>query len=131
LTSGELVNQAQRLWSTIFNKSGEQPVFISLDLETPLGLASFIANNANFQKVYIPSSFNMSKILHSLKTQESKVIVCDQELFQLEPPSSKQAEYAELTSSVQRAIVASSKKVSGSSLFRSVEATNIDSFSLQ
>ncbi len=131
MTSGELVNQAQRLWSTIFNKSGEQPVFISLDLETPLGLASFIANNANFQKVYIPSSFNMSKILHSLKTQESKVIVCDQELFQLEPPTSKQAEYAELTSSVQRAIVASSKKVNGSSLFRSVEATNIDPFSLQ
>jgi hypothetical protein len=77
LTSGELVNNAQRLWSNIFSKSGEEPVFISLDLETPLGLASFIANNANFQKVYIPSSFNMSKILHSLKTQDSKVIVCD------------------------------------------------------
>ena len=68
LTSGDLVNHSQRLWSNIFSKSGEQPVFISLDLETPLGLASFIANNANFQKVYIPSSFNMSKILHSLKT---------------------------------------------------------------
>jgi hypothetical protein len=131
LTSGDLVNHSQRLWNTVFNKSGEQPVFISLDLETPLGLASFIANNANFQKVYIPSSFNMSKILHSLKTQESNLIVCDQELFQLEPPSSKQAEYAELTSSVNRVVVASSKKVTGSSLFKSVESTNIDPFSLQ
>jgi hypothetical protein len=131
MTSSELVSQSQRLWSNVFNKSGEHPVFISLDLETPLGLAAFIANNANFQKVYIPSSFNMSKILHSLKTQESKVIVCDQDLFQLEPPAAKQAEYAELTSSVKKAVVASSKKVSGSSLFKGVEATNIDSFTLQ
>ena len=68
LTNGDLVNSSQKLWSSLFSKSGEQPVFISLDLETPLGLASFIANNANFQKVYIPSSFNMCKILHSLKT---------------------------------------------------------------
>jgi hypothetical protein len=62
------VSNAQKLWSSHFSKAGENPVFLSVDLETPLGLASFIANNANFQKVYIPSSFNMSKILTSLKT---------------------------------------------------------------
>lgn len=77
LTSGELVNSAQRLWNEQFSKAGENPVFISLDLETPLGLASFIANNANFNKVYIPATFNMNKILHSLKTQNSHLIVCD------------------------------------------------------
>ena len=43
----------------------------------------------------------------------------------------KQAEYAELTKSVQKIIVASSKRVSGSSLFKSADASNIDPFSLQ
>ena len=54
------MSQAKNLWSNHFSKAGEQPVFISLDLETPLGLASFLANNAHKQKVYIPSSFNMT-----------------------------------------------------------------------
>jgi len=47
-TSGDLVKNANQLWSETFSKSGEKPVFISLNLETPLGLASFLANNANF-----------------------------------------------------------------------------------
>ena len=42
---------------------------MSLNLETPLALASFIANNANLQKVYIPSTFNVNKIVESIKTQ--------------------------------------------------------------
>jgi len=46
-TSGEIVSQAKNLWSNHFSKAGEQPVFISLDLETPLGLTSFLANNAH------------------------------------------------------------------------------------
>lgn len=68
-TNGDLVSSAEKLWHDHFSNAGETPVFISVDLETPLGLASFIANNANFQKVYIPASFSMSKILTSLKTQ--------------------------------------------------------------
>ena len=68
-TNGDFVVKANDLWDTYFNKSGDHPVFISLNLETPLGLASFLANNANQQKVYIPSTFNMTKILTSLKTQ--------------------------------------------------------------
>jgi len=107
-------------------------VFLSVDLETPLGLATFIANNANHQKVYIPASFSMNKILHSLKTQDSQVIVCDQDLFTLEPPANKQAEYAELTQSVKKAVVSTSgKRVTGSSLFKSVDATGVDAYTLQ
>lgn len=129
-TSGDIVNSAQSLWSNHFSQAGEHPVFISLNLETPLGLASFIANNANFQKVYIPATFNMSKILHSLKTQESKVIVCDEELFTLEPPQSKQAELAEQTSSVKKAIVASNKKLTSSPLFSTGDVTSMDPYKL-
>jgi len=47
-TSGDIVTKSQSLWTNHFSKAGENPVFISLNLETPLGLASFIANNANF-----------------------------------------------------------------------------------
>ncbi len=130
-TSGDLVNQARTLWSNHFSKSGEQPVFISLNLETPLGLASFLANNANFKKVYIPSSFNMTKILTSLKTQQSTTIVCDQDLVELEPPASKKAEFAEMTQSVQRIVVASNKKVGASSLFANArDIANIDPYRL-
>jgi hypothetical protein len=131
LTSGELVSSAQSLWNSHFSKAGETPVFISLDLETPLGLASFIANNANFQKVYIPASFNMTSILTSLKTQESKMIACDSDLYTLEPPQAKRAEFAEMTQTVKKVIVASSKKVTGSSLFSSAEVSCVDSFNIQ
>lgn len=47
-TSSDIVHKSQSLWNNHFSKAGENPVFISLNLETPLGLASFIANNANF-----------------------------------------------------------------------------------
>jgi len=43
-----------------------KPVFMSLDLETPLGFTSFLANTSNQRKVFIPSSFNMSTILKSV-----------------------------------------------------------------
>jgi len=75
-TSGDLVQHSRNLWNEHFSK-GETPVFISVNLETPLGLATFLANNANSRKVYIPSSFNMNKILTSLKTQGSTTVVTD------------------------------------------------------
>lgn len=129
-TSSEIVNKAQSLWNNHFSKAGEQPVFISLNLETPLGLASFIANNANFQKVYIPSSFSMSKILHSLKTQDSKVVVCDEELYQLDPPQSKKQEFTALTESVKKIVVASSKNQSSSPLFQANDVSSVDPYKL-
>jgi hypothetical protein len=66
-SSSDLVSQAESLWSSHFSHAGDSPVFMSLDLESPLALASFLSNNANHQKVFIPASYNMSKILASLK----------------------------------------------------------------
>jgi hypothetical protein len=129
-TSGDIVKSAQQLWSNHFSKAGEHPVFISVNLETPLGLASFIANNANCQKVYIPATFNMSKILHSLKTQETRVVVCDEELYTLEPPQNKKAELAEQTTSVKKVVVASNKKVSASPLFSAGDVSSLDPYRL-
>ena len=130
-TSGELAQHAQDLWQNYFSKAEDKPVFISLNLETPLGLTSFIANNANLQKVYIPSTFNMTKILTSLKTQESHMIVCDQELYQLEPPKAREQEFSEMAKSVQRIIVATTKKLGISPLFQAGDVTSVDPYKLQ
>lgn len=86
-TSGDIADKSGSLWDTYFkttsgdkvdNKmfnvevgSGQtcKPVFMSLDLETPLGFACFLANSSNHRKVFIPSTFNMSKILKSINAQ--------------------------------------------------------------
>lgn len=127
------MQEASNLWSAHF-KQGDSatPVFISVDLETPLGLASFLANNAHGRKVYIPSSFNMNRILTSLKTQQSTTIVTDQELVEIEAPASKKAEFAELTQSVTKIVVAGNKRVSASSLFANArDFTTINPYTLQ
>jgi hypothetical protein len=66
LTSGDITD------GKLFNvevSSGqtEKPVFLSVDLETPLGFSSFLANSSNHRKVFVPSTFNMSTILKSVK----------------------------------------------------------------
>ena len=46
-TNGDLVQHASGLWGDHFKDAGEHPVFMSLNLETPLAFAAFLANNAN------------------------------------------------------------------------------------
>jgi len=66
---------------------------MSVDLETPLGFASFVANSSNQRKVFVPCTFNMSKILKSVAAQESHDLVCDQDFFEAELPGPLAAEY--------------------------------------
>lgn len=49
----------------------------------------------------------MSKILKSVKTQESEFLVCDKEFFELVPPKNKVDEYRDLTNSIEKIIVSS------------------------
>ena len=102
-TNGELAQHAQSLWEKHFNThspNDPHPVYMSLNLETPLALASFIANNANLTKVYIPSTYNVNKIIESIKTQGSQTLVCDSDLFTLEPPKERKLEFEQNTHSV-------------------------------
>jgi len=46
-SNGDLVQHATSLWDNHFKDAGEHPVFMSLNLETPLAFATFLANNAN------------------------------------------------------------------------------------
>jgi len=68
---------------------------MSMDMETPLGFSSFLANSSNHRKVFLPSSFNMSKILKSIHSQESVDLVCDSSFFEIELPEASASEYKE------------------------------------
>ena len=50
---------------------------MALDLESPLAMASFLANTANGQKLFIPASTNMTSILKSIERQKSEILICD------------------------------------------------------
>lgn len=101
---------------------------MSMDPETPLGFATFLANTQNHRKVFIPSTFNMSKILKSVQTQESLDLVCDQVFYEFEPPGPVAAEYKEMCSSVKNIVVAGSG--SASSKIFSGKSTVIDPLTL-
>ena len=101
---------------------------MSLDVETPLGFATFLANTQNHRKVFIPSTFNMSKILKSVQAQESLDLVCDKDFFELDPPAKMASEYKEMCSSVNNVVVAGSGSVS-SKIF-SAKSTVIDPLTL-
>ena len=142
-SSGEIASKSMDLWSNHFSKSsgdvpdgklfnvevssGEtcKPVFISLDLETPLGFSTFLANAANHRKVFIPSTFNMSKILKSVRSQQSVDLVCDKDFFELEAPGPLASEYKEMCSSVENVVVAGTGSSANSSIF-SAKSTVID-----
>ena len=66
---------------------------MSVDLETPLGFACFLANSANHRKVFVPSTFNMSKILKSVHAQASVDLVCDKDFYEAELPGPVATEY--------------------------------------
>jgi len=85
-SNADIVSHSQSLWKDHYSNAGTHPIFMSLNLETPLALASFLGINSNLHKVVIPSTFSMTKILESLKVQGSTCLICDSELYSLEPP---------------------------------------------
>ena len=101
---------------------------MSVDLESPLGFATFVANASNHRKVFVPSTFNMTSILKSVARQESHDIVCDQDFYELEAPEATAVEYKERCTSVKSAIVGGKGSVS-SSIFKADSAV-IDPYTL-
>ena len=56
--------------------------------------------------------------------------MCDEELYTLEPPQSKKDEYAAMTDSVKKIIVASNKKLGSSPLFKSGDVSSVNPYQL-
>lgn len=101
---------------------------MSVDLESPLGFATFMANSSNHRKVFVPSTFNMSNILKSVARQESVDLVCDKDFYELEAPEATAAEYKERCAHVKNAIVGG-KGSASSSIFKA-DTTVIDPYTL-
>lgn len=81
--------------------SDTNPVFMSTDLETPFGLATFLACSSNFKKVYISGTYNLSQMLKQLPSQNSSWLVCDEEIFGIKAPEG----YSEHTSGIKNVLV--------------------------
>jgi len=60
---------------------------MSIDLQTPLGFSTFLANSANHRKVFIPATYKMEKVLKSIGAQQSVDLVCDSSFFEMEVPT--------------------------------------------
>lgn len=103
---------------------------MSVDLETPLGFACFLANSANHRKVFVPSTFNMSKILKSVHAQASVDLVCDQAFFEAELPGPVASEYKEMCESVKNVVVAGEGSLGSSAVFSGAKATLVDPLQL-
>lgn len=85
-TSERLVEEAKRLFSEHFaDTEAVIPVSMPVDLASPLGFACFLGNNLNGRKVFVPSNYNMTKILRSLAAQKSSHLVCDGDFFSQKP----------------------------------------------
>lgn len=74
----------------------------------------------------------MTKILNSLRTQESQYIVCDQEFYELSLPQERSDDVREYTNNVKKVVVAGSRgqKAGKSSIF-SGDAVTIDPYKIE
>ena len=86
-----MVDKAQQLWDSHLSqtKQGDhanQPVFMPCDLETPFGFASFLSLSSNLKKMFIPCTFNVSKMLKSVPRQNSTFVICDEDFYTVEMP---------------------------------------------
>ncbi len=92
-------------------------------------MATFLANAANQKKVFVPSTFNVSKIMKSLQLQKTDLLVCDAELYSMEPPEDQVESLKEMTAGIEKVVVASTDGSSAdSTIFGS--ATTLDAYSL-
>lgn len=130
ITSSELVQKSTDLWDSVLSQSSsvKGPVFMSCDLESPLGFASFLACSAHFKKVFIPGTFNMTQMLKSVPRQHSSMVVCDQDFYSLQVPPTKKTEYQEICSSITNVLIAGGS-VGSSDLFPSAKAVAKDKYS--
>jgi len=87
LTSGEFVNASEDLWNRHLSHVDDHPLFFSSDLEKPLGLASFLACSSHLKKLFLPGTFNASKMIKSIPRQSSSSLVCDEDLLTLDVPA--------------------------------------------
>jgi hypothetical protein len=109
-SSSDITDGANRLWNQHFSNSNS-PLFMTLPLHTPLGLATFTGSVQNGSKIYVAGTYNMQKILQGISKQGSNTVVIEKDIFEMEPPSKKAEEFQALCENVERVVVGSTSSV--------------------
>ncbi len=64
------MQHSEEVWQKLQGAAEDpHPVFMSADLETPLGFSTFMACSTNFKKIYISGTYNMSTMLKQVPIQ--------------------------------------------------------------
>lgn len=100
------------------------PIFLTVSLKYPLGLATLVACTQHGRKVFIPSTYNIAKIAKSFSYQKSDVLVCEEDVFSFEPPIHKYDEIKENTSHFKKALVAGEGTERDTQVFTGLKATH-------
>ena len=76
ITQSELVSTAVKVYEKYLDTENKSlPIFLTVSLQYPLGLATFVGSLYNGRKVFIPSTYNIAKIAQSFNFQKSEVLV--------------------------------------------------------
>jgi hypothetical protein len=89
---------------------------MSVDLETPLGFATFLACSTNFKKIYISGTNNIASMLTQIPLQHSTWMVCDEDLYSFKVPES----HRDLAKGIKNVLV--NGKAQHTELFKNAKA---------
>lgn len=124
-TSAELVAHSETMWDLVKDSAKDtHPIFMSADLESTIGFATFLGCSSNFKKIYIPGTYNLSTMLKQVPLQESSWMVCDEDIYGVKAPEG----YSDLTTSIKHVIVAG--KAGSTELFKNASVKSVDPFTL-
>lgn len=127
-TSNDLVNQSEKIYNNHLVNAGGKPIFCTLDLSTPLGLACFLGSSTNNLKMFVPGSYNMSQMLKSVRRQHTNYVICDNEFYNLQVPEGH--DYIEMCSEVNNVLVGGSQTGESSMLLGDAKASFINPLTL-
>lgn len=122
-TNSELIAKAEDIWKNYLKGEDKQlPIFLTLSLQYPLGFATLLSSIMNGRKVFVPSTFNISKIAKSFGYQKSEVLICEEDVYEFDPPSHKLDELKESASSFKKIVVGGSGRKTHSNVFTDTKA---------
>ena len=101
---------------------------MTLSLQYPLGFACLLGAAAHKQKIFMPSSYDLTSITEAFESQKSETLVCEPEVFESEVPAEQLDSVQEWTQSVASVIVGgdSSVDAADSKLFSHTQAKNMN-----
>ncbi|CAI2374099.1 unnamed protein product [Moneuplotes crassus] len=108
ITNNEFLGKSQEIWKSHLSHGNKSlPVFLTLSLQSPLGFATFLSSVTNGRKVFVPSTYNVAKIIKSFGYQRSDTLVCDEALYNFKTPGHKAEEVEENKSHFEKILVPS------------------------